>query len=211
MTGKEEGSQKNKPPHAYYVLQEYKPLTRIMTCDYFLTHSSTSIERPQPLFGHPKESFLSVVTSIKQLCIKRLIHLFWICFKNTMKESTVQERRWRVWPYGLCIMALEWLGCNDSHNYQAAVSLHFVLFCFLFACCFVTCPWLEHHLKGFSTETTFRSITFFAKIVWKLCDLVDLVVKKKLLLSHWNQKLSFALFAQQKKNLHVRHRRYGLR
>ena len=37
MTGKEEGSQKNKPPHAYYVLQVYKPLTRIMTCDYFLT------------------------------------------------------------------------------------------------------------------------------------------------------------------------------
>ena len=63
-------------------------------------------------------------------------------------------------------MALEWLGCNDSHNYQAAVSLHFVLFCFLFACCFVTCPWLERHVKGFSTETTFRSITFFAKIVW---------------------------------------------
>ena len=140
--------------------------TKIVTCDYFLTCSSTSIKRPQPPFGHPKESFLSVVTSIKQLCIKRLIHLFWICFKNTMKESTVQERRWRVWPYGLCIMALEWLRCNDSHNYQAAVSLHFVLFCFLFACCFVTCPWLEHHLKGFPTETTFRSITFFAKIVW---------------------------------------------
>ena len=140
--------------------------TKIVTCDYFLTCSSTSIKRPQPPFGHPKESFLSVVTSIKQLCIKRLIHLFWICFKNTMKESTVQERRWRVWPYGLCIMALEWLGCNDSHNYQAAVSLHFVLFCFLFACCFVTCPWLERHVKGFSTETTFRSITFFAKIVW---------------------------------------------
>ena len=67
--------------------------TKIVTCDYFLTCSSTSIKRPQPPFGHPKESFLSVVTSIKQLCIKRLIHLFWICFKNTMKESTVQERR----------------------------------------------------------------------------------------------------------------------
>ena len=58
MTGKEEGSQKKKTPHAYYVLQEYKPLTRIMTCDYFLTHSSTSIERPQPPFGHRNESFV---------------------------------------------------------------------------------------------------------------------------------------------------------
>ena len=31
-----------------------------------------------------------------------------------------------------------WLGCNGSHNYQVTVSLHFILFCFLFACIFVT-------------------------------------------------------------------------
>ena len=119
-----------------------------------------------PLGGHshllaiPTRVFF-VVTSIKQPCIKRLIHLFWVCFKNMMKENTVQDRSWRIWTHGLSTMALEWLGCNDSHNYQATVSLHFVLFCCLFACCFVTCPWLEHHLKGFSTVTTFRSI-----IVW---------------------------------------------
>ena len=37
-------------------------------------------------------------------------------------------------------------------------------------------------------------------------SLLLIVLKKKLLLSHWNQKLSFALFSQQKKHLHVRHR-----
>ena len=111
-------------------------------------------------------------------------------------------------PHGLCIMALESLGCNDSHNYQAAVSLHFVLFCFLFACRFVTCPWLERHLKGLSTETTFRSKNVFGanRLILLGLSWLRIVAKKKLLLSHWNQKLSFALFAQQKKHLHVRHR-----
>ena len=37
-------------------------------------------------------------------------------------------------------------------------------------------------------------------------SLLRIVVKKKLLLSHWNQKLFFALFAQQKKHLHVHYR-----
>ena len=37
-------------------------------------------------------------------------------------------------------------------------------------------------------------------------SLLLIVVKKKLLLPYWNQKLSFALFSQQKKHLHVRHR-----
>ena len=113
MTGKEGGSQKNKPPRSWkdaliYIMfyknqepitlqQEYKPLTRIMTCIYFLARSSTSIKRPQPPFGHPNESL---------------------------------------------------------------VSLYLLL----------------------------------------------IVVKKKLLLPYWNQKLSFALFSQQKKHLHVRHR-----
>ena len=157
ITGKEGGSQKKATP----IVNTRKSWHAII---------SWHAVQP-PLSGHSHllaipRRVLSVVTSIEQLCIKRLIHFFWICFKNTMKESTVQDRRWRVWPYGLCIMALKWLGCNDSHNYQAAVSLHFVLFCFLFACCFVTCPWLERHVKGFSTETTFRSITFFVKIVW---------------------------------------------
>ena len=54
-----------------------------------------------------------------------------------------------------------WLGCNGSHNYQVTVSLHFVLFCFLFACIFVC----GASLQVFSAETIFRSITFYAKIV----------------------------------------------
>ena len=42
----------------YYVLQENKPyIMKNMTCNYFLTYSSTSIRRPQPPFGHPNESF----------------------------------------------------------------------------------------------------------------------------------------------------------
>ena len=43
----------------YYVLQEYKPhIMKIMTCNYFLTYSSTSIKWPEPPFGHPNESFV---------------------------------------------------------------------------------------------------------------------------------------------------------
>ena len=157
MTGKEGGSQK-------------KIATTIMNIRKSW-HAIICWNAVQPpLSGHshllaiPKR-VVFVVTYIKQPCIKRLMHLFWVCFKNKMNENIVQDRRWRVWAHGVWIMALEWLGWNDSRNYPATVSLHFVLFCFLFACCFVTCPWLEHHLKGFSTETTFRSITFFAKIV----------------------------------------------
>ena len=54
MTGKERGSQK-KTHHdregmlQYYVLREYKPFMKIVTCNYFLTYSSTSIKRPQGL------------------------------------------------------------------------------------------------------------------------------------------------------------------
>ena len=51
MTGKEGGSQKKNSHHDH----EH---TKIMTCDYLLTRSSTSIKRPQPPFGHPKESCL---------------------------------------------------------------------------------------------------------------------------------------------------------
>ena len=129
----------------YYVLQEYKPLTRIMTCDYFLTHSSTSIKRPQPPFGHPNESF--VCCYLKQPSIKRLIHILWLYFKNMMKEKTVPDRSWRVCAYIWALHHGSWLGCNGSRNYQVTVSLHFDLFCFLFACILVTCPCLEHHFK----------------------------------------------------------------
>ena len=111
----------------YYVLQEYKPLTRIMTCDYFLTHSSTSIKRPQPPFGHPNESF--VCCYLKQPCIKRLIHILWLYFKNTMKENTVRDRSWHVWAYALCIMALGW---GVMALIIIRLQLVFILFCFAF-------------------------------------------------------------------------------
>ena len=101
-----------------------------------------------------------------------------------------------------------WLKCNGSHNYQVTVSLHFFLFCFLFACIFVTCPCLKHHfkcspLKQYSEQWLFRENC----LILVSLSLLLIVFKKKLLLSHWNQKLSFALFSQQqKKPLHARHR-----
>ena len=64
MRGKEGGLQKishndRQGMLQYYVLQEYKPhIMKIMTCNYFLTYSSTSIKWPQPPFGHPNESFV---------------------------------------------------------------------------------------------------------------------------------------------------------
>ena len=41
-----------------YVVREYKPYMKIMTCNYFLKYSSTSIKRPQSPFGYPNESFV---------------------------------------------------------------------------------------------------------------------------------------------------------
>ena len=46
MTGKEGGSQNIYSRHD-------RDHTKIMTGDYFLTCSSTSIKRTQPLFRHP--------------------------------------------------------------------------------------------------------------------------------------------------------------
>ena len=141
MTGKEGESQKIKPPRSWKDALIYIMFYKNTNHFRQSWHAIISWHKVQPpLSGHnyllaiPMTVFF-VVTSIKRPCIKTLIHLFWLYFKNTMKENTVGDRSWSVCAW------------NGSHNYQATVSLHFDLFCFLFACIFVTCPCPDHHFK----------------------------------------------------------------
>ena len=114
MTGKEGGTQKIKPPRslkdALIYTMFYKNTNHLRES----WHAIISWHTVQPpLSGHnhllaiPMRVFF-VVISIKRPCIKSLIHLFWLYFKNTMKENTVRDRSWHVWAYALCIMALGW-------------------------------------------------------------------------------------------------------
>ena len=145
MTEKEGGSEKNKPPRsrkdALIYIMFYKNTSHLRES----WHAIISWHTVQPpLSGHshllaiPMRVFF-VVTSIKRPCIKRLIHILWLYFKNTMKENTVRDRSWRVWDYGLCFMALGW---GVMVLIIIRLQLAFILFCFaVFLPAFL---WLAH-------------------------------------------------------------------
>ena len=169
MTGKEWESQKNKPPRSWkdaliYIIF-YKNTNHLRES----WHAIISWHTVQPLLsGHSHllvitMRVLFVVTSIKRPCLKHLILILWLYFKNTMKENIVRDRRWRVCAFGLCIMALGWC---VMVLIIIRLQLAFILFCFAFL--LPAFLWLDRvfgaSLQVFSAETTFRRITFFAKL-----------------------------------------------
>ena len=85
----------------YYVLREYKPFMKIVTCNYFLTYSSTSIKRPQGLVAKNRGFY--------HLCFfgkssqTRSFLIFWIK-KNaskTRKRKFLKKTKNRNFPKGL--------------------------------------------------------------------------------------------------------------
>ena len=141
MTGKEEGSQKKK--HRMHIMF-YKNTNHLRES----WHAIISWHTVQPpLSGHSHllaiaMRVLFVVTSIKQPCIKRLIHIPWLYFKNTMKENTVRDWSWRLWAYGLCIMALGW-----GVMVLKIIRLQLAFILFYFAFFLPAFLYVEHHFK----------------------------------------------------------------
>ena len=73
----------------YYVLREYKPFMKIVTCNYFLTYSSTSIKWPQGLvhgFWQKIEVFIISVFWGKSSQTRSFL-IFWI------KKNAVKTRK----------------------------------------------------------------------------------------------------------------------
>ena len=89
----------------YYVLREYKPFMKIVTCNYFLTYSSTSIKRPQGLvhgFWQKIEVFIICVFLGKSSQTRSFL-IFWIkknAFK-TRKRKFLKKTKNRNFPKGL--------------------------------------------------------------------------------------------------------------
>ena len=114
MRAKEEGLQKNKPQRS----------SRDASILSILWHAIISWHTVQPPLSGQSHLLviltrvLFVVTSIKQPSIKRLIHILWLYFKNTMTENTVRDRSWRppcgpviLLPLSVCFK-IKWCFCK---------------------------------------------------------------------------------------------------